>query len=586
MQRMLVYRILSGIALSALVACGGGGATLAPTSTGPTALQSVTLSLRVPPLSKQAVIRRPKYISPSTLGFAVVVGSSTSTTFTTTQEYAPTYAVDLTACTATNNCTTLSDGSKSFTITLDIVPGNYNLDLIAFDQAPTSLTPPTFAPSATALSKSIMTLTVTGGVAASPISLVLNGIPARLSILPNTGQTHVVPFNTVFDIVGNAPTVWSVVALDADGSIITGPGAPTISATDPSNTFAISQTSSNAFTIQAKSYAPSSIGIVFTASPPGGNGLSPVSLTDQFSTIEELWTVQDFGGAPGAVYGYPLYTLHAVPTGAIDAINDPGNLNYESVAVDAAGNIWISQCVTPYTIVEFAPTQFSVPPTQNLAATVTLPAGAATDNTIAFDSAGHLIVGVNNINKVEVYPATGGTSTPLASASATLSGGASTGLAIAPAASGPLQDSIWYTNGTTIGALTSVANGMTALTITNAPTAPVQALGFDPAGHLWITDASKNVYVYSVTGTATTATISSTPLTQVSTSTNLGSFSFGFTGNSTSAAIDAWIPGQYGGGTPDYHGFTLTCSPTCTLGTGQFGIISDPGTASAAVVAP
>ncbi len=582
MQRKLWYRLFPVITLVALAACGGGGAALAPTSAGPKALQSVTLTLRVPPLNKQAVVRRPKYVSPSTLGFAVVVGSSSSPSFTTTQEYAPTYAVDLTACTITNNCTTLSDGSKSFTITLDIVPGSYNLDLVTFDQAPTSLAPPTFAPSANALSKSIVPLNVSGGSGGASISFTLNGIPARVSIMPNTGQTHVVPNGTGFDIIGNAPTLWSIVALDADGSFITGSGAPTVSATDPSNTFAIAPISSNAFTIKANAFAPSTVGVIVTASPPAGSGLSPVSMTEMFSTIEELWTVQDFGAPPYAVYGYPLYTAHTVPTSPIDAINDAGNLNYESVAIDASGNIWIAQCVTPYTIAEFTLTQFSVPPTQNASATVTLPAGAGQQNTIAFDSAGNLIVGVSAINKVEAYPGIGGTSTALASASATLSG--NTSLAIAPAATGALQDSIWYTNGTTIGALTSVANGMAALTITNAPTAPIQGLGFDPAGHLWMTDSSNNVYVFSVTGTATTATLSTSPVAQVSTSTNLGSFSFGFTGNSTSTAIDAWIPSQYV--SSSYHGFTLTCTPTCSLGTGEFGALSTPGTASAAVVAP
>ena len=581
MQRIFFYQILSGITLSALVACGGGGGAVAPTSTGTKALQSVTLSLRVPPINKQAVVRRPKYVSPSTLGFAVVVGSSSSPSFTTTQEYAPTYAVDLTTCTITNNCTTLSDGSKSYTITLDIAPGSYNVDLIAFDQAPTSLAPPAFAPSAHELSKSITPLTVTGGAGAMSIPFVLNGIPSSLSILPNTGQTHVALDGTGFDIVGNAPTLWSIVAMDADGSLIVGPGAPTITATDPSNTFVITPTSGNAFTIKANTYAPFPIGIVVSASPPAGSGLSALSMTEMFSTIEELWTVQDFGAPPYAVYGYPLYTAHTVPTSPIDAINDAGNLNYESVAIDASGNIWISQCVTPYTIAEFTPTQFSVPPAQNLTATVTLPAGAGQQNTIAFDSAGHLIVGVSAINKIAAYPAAGGTSTPLATAAASLSG--MTSLAIAPAANGALQDSIWYTNGSTIGAFTSVANGMAALTITNAPTAAIQGLGFDPAGHLWMTDAS-NVYIYSVTGTATSATLSSSPIAQVSTTYNLGSFSFGFTGNSTSTTIDAWIPAQYV--SANYFGFTLTCSPTCTLGTGQFGMLSTPGTASAAVVAP
>ncbi len=574
-------RLLSCIALISLTACGGGSGAFTPASTSPKTLQSVTLSLRVPPLSKQAVIRRPNYVSPSTQGFGVVVGSSSSPSFTTTQEYAPTYAVSLSTCTATNNCTTLPDGSKSFVITLDITPGSYNLDLVTFDQAPSSLAPPTFAASANELSKIIVPLNVSGGSGAATIPFTLNGIPTRLALIPNSGQTHVALDGTGFDIIGNAPTVWSLVALDADGSFITGPGAPTLSATDPSNTFTISPTSSNAFTIKAQSFAPSPIGVLVTALPPSGSGLSPISLTTMFSTIEELWTVQDFGASPYAVYGYPLYTAHTVPTNPIDTINDSGNLNYESVAIDAAGNIWIAQCVAPYTVVEFTPTQFSVPPAQNPAATVTLPTGAGAENAIAFDSIGHLIVGVSAINKVEAYPGTGATSTPLASATAALSG--MTSLAIAPAADGALQDSIWYTNGTAIGALTSVANGMTALTITNPPTAAIQGLGFDPAGHLWMTDAS-HVYVYSVTGTSTSATLSSSPIAQVSTSISLGSFSFGFTGNRTSTTIDAWIPTQYVA--PSYYGFTLACTPTCTLGTGPFGTLSTPGTASAAIVTP
>ncbi len=216
MQTKLVNRLRPASTLGARAACGGGTSALAPTSTVPSAMKSVTLTLRVPPLNKQSVARRPQYVSPSTLGFAVVVGSSSSPSFTSAQEYAPTYAVDLTTCTVTNNCTTLSDGSKSFTITLDITPGTYNLDLVTFDQAPTSLAPPTFAPSANPLSSEIVPLTVSGGSGPASIPFTLNGIPNRVAIMPNTGQTHVVPNGSGFDIIGNAATVWSIVALDAD----------------------------------------------------------------------------------------------------------------------------------------------------------------------------------------------------------------------------------------------------------------------------------------------------------------------------------------------------------------------------------
>ena len=568
---MKPLQIITVLITATLVACGGGNGALS-TLPAPKVTQNVEILLRVPPRNQQSIARRPQYVSPATLGIGATLGASGTTSFSASQEQNPAAVADLSTCPVAT-CTLNADGSKSYMISFALAPGTYALDLVTWDAVPaagafTSTT-------AHELSKTIVPLSFAPGSAPVLAAFVLNGISSTVKLIPSASQTHVIPDGAGNDIIGSGPTYWSAMPFDSDGYIITGPGSPTLQLVDPTSALNIQQTAANSFTIQAATYAISPLPLTLTATSPG---LPTASASPMISTIQELWIVDDFGSPPYAVYGYPLYTSATVPTGILDVIQGNPTTNFEGLAIDGSGNIWLSEGVSPYNVVEYSAPRNAVPALLNTATIITPPATTSQDNALGIDSVGHVIMADYGAKVIIVYPSSGG-STPTLTSTTTGSSGPES-LAIAPASTGALADSIWYATGIGMGAFASAVNGLATVIITNPPSGFVQGVGFDPLGHLWITSNSgtgpSSITVYNVTSTSATSATLSSPLATLSGTPTLGSFSFGMSGTG-----DAWIPGQFV--SANYYGYHLTCSSACTLS--SIGTLT-AASASAAQIAP
>jgi len=325
----------------ALAGCGGTGTTVP--SSGGSALAPLRIVLQVPPLMKQSIARIPKYVSPGTQGLGIDYATGSNPTFTPSQIQSPPVAFDLSSCINTSlvSCTSNSDGSHTYTLTVAIPPSSstnpYTLLVTAWDAPPGTGGFPT---SAHQLSQQTISNVSINAGAQNTVSLSLNGIPASISLVPLPAQSHVVPFTGTggfgYAIIGNGPVFFQATALDADGFQIVGPGAPSVTMSDGTGTFTVTScttpaTNPERCTLEAISVSGtvvnSGVGLTLTATPPSGSGLSPLMLTTTVYPIQELWITHDAGTPPYGVFGYPLFPPTFLPPNQpIDAYIDNGSL--------------------------------------------------------------------------------------------------------------------------------------------------------------------------------------------------------------------------------------------------------------------
>lgn len=136
-----------------------------------------------------------------------------------------------------------------------------------------------------------------------PVSIVLGGVAASLEfLLP--GSVPASP--TENDVYGDITFSVSVYPLDADGNMILGAGAPTVSMTPPPGAdIALTQVSASTWEI-ASSYqstnplTPNSWSIVPQATPVPNSGGTTVSLPVPFSLYQPWLYVTNHSGVPGS----------------------------------------------------------------------------------------------------------------------------------------------------------------------------------------------------------------------------------------------------------------------------------------------
>ena len=192
MQKNLAIVALLAIALSA---CGGsgGGSTVpsAPTGSKPAAHASATFAIKIPAPSSASGTMRPKFVSPSTQSVKVSSGGSVLGTFNTT----PTSP----GCSSANGVT-----ACSFDIS-QLATGSQTLTVDAYDGTNGS---------GNHLSTGNVTQTIVAGQA-NTISVTMSGVVASLSLGVVGGAFK----------AGTAVTpALTVMAKDADGNVIVGPG--------------------------------------------------------------------------------------------------------------------------------------------------------------------------------------------------------------------------------------------------------------------------------------------------------------------------------------------------------------------------
>lgn len=363
----MMRRIIGLIVTSALLsACGGGGGSSIPSAPSHINPQSgsMILALKVPAKTSQARAHAarsatPLFQSPAVLGVGMSFAQAPASP---PPVNTPQAAFDLSTCstTGTTTCTQNADGSRTYTVSSPLVAlGTYTVVISTWDTAPVGNAFTT----GNELSEGTASATVTG--TNSAINVTLNGIPKSIVMTPIGGQTHVLdrtrpemappssspspsPSPSPAAPIGTTPTQWSIAALDADGYIIAGDGAPIITFNDPTNSISLSQSSpqTNVYTMKVTQAQPSPIPLSITATYAAQAGPATATTTAYVQPVQELWTTITGVGVSGYALdpnnGYLPASIGCCPGpfAAVDGIATTDSLG--AIAQDSNGNIWVA----------------------------------------------------------------------------------------------------------------------------------------------------------------------------------------------------------------------------------------------------
>lgn len=409
-SRSTLFRSLAAgaLAIAAFSACGGGSSSLPPTGGNGTPTNGSVgrivqkLSLLIPAKGFANDRRAPQYTSIATKGIGislVLQGASAPSNPATLLN--PDVAIDLTttpisivgdlgpngqtiACVAV----TTPQPGKQCTLSLSLPTDVSAIVVNAWDAAPVSGTA-TFTAVAQLLSSATAAVTVASGSPGPTLSLVLDGIPASLQILPTTQQTHFVLGTSggatapaAYFEIGASPVALTIDALDADGNIIIGNGAPTVQWQATKNGSAIlsgSTVSGNATTFSLAPFLTTATAFTsafaFTATATRPNG-SPLATSIAIEPAQEFWVGGNIGlgGTTGrgpqalsgqdAIVGYEIppptgattspipLNADTVPMTSIvpcpNVLGSPAPFNVPTdITTDPSGNLW-TLVTTPY----------------------------------------------------------------------------------------------------------------------------------------------------------------------------------------------------------------------------------------------
>ncbi|GAC1388423.1 MAG: hypothetical protein NVSMB31_02340 [Vulcanimicrobiaceae bacterium] len=238
-----------------LSGCGGGAQNALPSAGGASfqsaGKQLVTFKIDAPQKTGSANMRHPQYISPATTQMAIDIqqGGLSISGYPTTVPLTPTSG----GCTSTL-------ASTICTLSVSLAPGNYTTTLTMQDASANPLS--------TAQS---IAFTVVAGTN-NTIPLVLSGIPASIVAVPASVFVESTGSNA-YELLGMSSQQFMVEALDQDGNIIVGSGAPS---------YSIGKTGSlNLGLTQPTTAAPNRFSL---APPPAlSNASATVTLTASYS---------------------------------------------------------------------------------------------------------------------------------------------------------------------------------------------------------------------------------------------------------------------------------------------------------------
>jgi len=268
-----------------VAACGGGGKSgvIPATSSGGSGSNSApstaktthaTMSLYVPPPSKQASARKPFYISSSTQAFAVYVEPYPSVAPTGIPSPLPT-GIQIFPVATPSPCAAASGGGESCTFTVTAPIGT---DLFVVAALPAASINPNGAPLSAVISGPV---TIGGSATAAPLSFTLDGVVNSASVTvasPDPGNT---PNTQVFSAGVPTAVPLGMTAYDANGNIVMSP------ATQPYFTPIVIEAS------------PASDGLTLTLAGSSPCGSSASGATATIACAADLNDVQvDYDGTP------------------------------------------------------------------------------------------------------------------------------------------------------------------------------------------------------------------------------------------------------------------------------------------------
>jgi len=363
---MIVRVSIAAVLAFSLVSCGGGASSrtvLPGTPQGAVTGTSAQFVIKVPPKTGTGTGRAPAYISPSTQSVSMQVDTGTP------------IVTNLTP--GSPDCNVPAPLSPLVcTLPLAVTPGTHTFTLTTFDG---------LAGAGNVLSTNSAPFTVVANQA-NVVNLTLAGVPASLLVEPGSGDAQIVGSGSAgFQFTGEVPHTVVVLPQDADGNLILGPGAPTISAsvTGASSASGLSVAPAsgnpNAFTLSSTGFGTGSLSLVATpAAASAGSALNA-----SVSLDATVYSTSIAGGS--GTYGY------ADGTGAAAEFTNPAG-----VAVNTANNnLYVADTygcsIRQVTTAGVVTTPYgTLPPTQNTCGNTNGTGNAATfyhPNSIAYDAA-------------------------------------------------------------------------------------------------------------------------------------------------------------------------------------------------------
>ncbi|MBV8637508.1 MAG: hypothetical protein JO322_05440 [Candidatus Eremiobacteraeota bacterium] len=194
------------VALTILTsACSNGGETAVTPPASPAIANggaAAKLSILIPQKATSSTVkqRMPQYVSPSSAQLNVAVNGGTASTYGLSP--------------ATPGCSTVQ-AQLACVFSIPAPAGNDSFALSLADGA------------GNVLSRNVVDATLTAG-ATTPVNVTLDAVPASVAIVPGTAATMDGNASTGYHIPGLFAQAVELEAIDADGNVIIGPGAPAI----------------------------------------------------------------------------------------------------------------------------------------------------------------------------------------------------------------------------------------------------------------------------------------------------------------------------------------------------------------------
>ncbi|MBV8374037.1 MAG: hypothetical protein JO302_00875 [Candidatus Eremiobacteraeota bacterium] len=323
------------------VACSGGQNPVPLPSSAMTA-QRATLTLRIH-IPKRRAHRarrgiRPRYVSPATAAMTLAIAGPT--TLNTTVALTPT----------SNGCSSSLAGTTC-QLTLSLRPcatnNCYTATIVTYDAVSCSGSSCSIPPSANKLSGAQNVPFMIHAGQNNVTNLTLGGIPATVTVTPLL-PGYLRGDAQRLQLWGAAPQKLDVLALDADGNAIVGPGSPALLASSSSPTLKVTVGSGapNTLVLSAATsgspavVTPGSVKLSITVAPQSDSGGSPISLTVPVAIAHSALYVGLTTSAIAIYYDGNRTTPNLTISGGSTMLDGTG---IDQFAVDGNGTLYLAQ---------------------------------------------------------------------------------------------------------------------------------------------------------------------------------------------------------------------------------------------------
>jgi hypothetical protein len=385
----MTFKRSSTVALALVLAgCGGGGAGgVSPAAThaantGPT---SSSLVVQIPSKDAAGKMRHPRYVSANSKSIGIQLNPNPNCGPSCT----PPTTLNAGLTPASPNCAATPNGT-SCTLPLGLAPGSYTAGITIYDGPLDAAGAPTGFILSHGQSVPVQVVQGTNNVVNTTLAGVPGGI--KFAFAGGQGRYDANYQRLIVTMGGNASLRGDPV--DADGNVMVGPGAPSVTFPALSQTYSSKQDPTTGIvTVTAPATGVKTTGILTaTVNSPDCASSPPTACNGWVAAGPEVYVAIADTGANRAVVVNPTGPSNA-PVATVTGITSP-NL----VAFDPKGDLFVAQGTPPYSVRVYAPPYTGAP-----IATVTN--GINDPRSIVVAANGDLFVGNDGTNAVTRYTA-------------------------------------------------------------------------------------------------------------------------------------------------------------------------------------